>query len=155
LPTAAERSGDFRGLVRTSSGLLPAAIATQFGLASTGSANIYQQFTLSGGRLVPIALGTGFQYCQFGDPRATLNAAGQPQCTTAVNAAPNPALNVIPAGFIDPVAPKILAFMPPPSSNYFLDGSGRLQNLILQRFVQQERLYVTPRRPQHYERQQD
>src|SRR4051812_20616636 len=52
LPTDAERAGNFRGLVRTSSGFLPAAVAAQFGQTSTGDANIYQQFTLSGTRLV-------------------------------------------------------------------------------------------------------
>src|SRR4029079_4666990 len=73
LPTAAERAGDFRNLVRTSSGLLPTAVAARFNAASTGSANIYQQFQLVNGRLVPIVLPTGFQYCQFGDPRATIS----------------------------------------------------------------------------------
>src|SRR5262249_2080196 len=56
LPTAAERSGDFRNLTRTSSGLLPMDVAARFNLNSTGSSNIYQQFVLTNGRLVPIAL---------------------------------------------------------------------------------------------------
>src|SRR6266850_4920190 len=46
LPTAAERAGDFRNLVRTSSGLLPTDVAARFNLSSTGSASIYQQFLL-------------------------------------------------------------------------------------------------------------
>src|SRR3989440_12358509 len=66
LPGAAELSGNFNNLVRTSSGIVPAAVATQFGLTSVGNANIYQQFVLVSGRLVPIALATGNQYCQFG-----------------------------------------------------------------------------------------
>jgi hypothetical protein len=75
VPTAAERSGDFRNLVRTSSGLLPADVAARFNLASTGSSSIYQQFTLANGRLVPIILTGTNQYCQFGDPRNTGSAA--------------------------------------------------------------------------------
>ena len=55
LPTAAERSGDFSNLVRTSSGWLPTNIATQFNLSSIGPANIFQQFNLVNGRLVPLA----------------------------------------------------------------------------------------------------
>src|SRR6266536_2792002 len=42
VPTAAEIAGDFRNLVRTDSGVVPAAVASQFRLTSTGSANIYQ-----------------------------------------------------------------------------------------------------------------
>ncbi len=50
LPTAAERAGDFSGLVRTASGFLPAAVAAQFqsqtlNAASIGPADVYQQFT--------------------------------------------------------------------------------------------------------------
>src|SRR4029450_11462705 len=80
VPSAAELAGDFRNLVRTASGIVPQRVATQFGLTSNGNANIYQQFVLSNGRLVPIPLinipgrtpTTSYQYCQFGDPRATI-----------------------------------------------------------------------------------
>src|SRR6266498_4078803 len=72
VPTAAEIAGDFRNLVRTNSGYLPAAIASRFNQTSIGNANIYQQFVLASGRLVPIALAAGNQYCQFGDPRRIL-----------------------------------------------------------------------------------
>ena len=144
LPTAAERAGDFRNLVRTSSGLLPAAVAARFNAVSTGNANIYQQFQLVNGRLVPIVLPAGFQYCQFGDPRATISN-GAPVCTAAVNAVPNNALNVIPAAYIDPTAPKVLAFMPPPSADYFLDGTGLVRNYIVHRFVQQDETRYTLR----------
>lgn len=144
LPTAAERAGDFRNLVRTSSGLVPANIAARFNAASTGSANIYQQFQLINGRLTPIVPTTGFQFCQFGDPRATI-VNGAPMCTTAVNAVPNPALNIIPAAYIDPTSPKVLAFMPPPSNDYFLDGTGLIRNYIVHRFVQQDETRYTLR----------
>src|SRR5215212_4974856 len=38
VPSDAERTGDFRNLVRTSSGLLPASVAAQFNLSSAGNA---------------------------------------------------------------------------------------------------------------------
>ena len=152
LPTAAERAGDFRNLVRTSSGLLPAAVAARFNQTSTGPAAIYQQFTLVNGQFIPIQLvnipgrtpATSYQFCQFGDSRATI-VNGQPMCTPEVNASPIAGLNVIPTGFIDPIAPNILAFMPPPSDNYFLDGAGLVRNHIVSRFVQQDETRYTLR----------
>jgi len=145
LPTAAERAGDFRNLVRTASGWLPTDVAARFNQQSTGPANIYQQFTVVGGRLVPIILSAGNQYCQFGDTRFITGTGAAPQCTAATNALPNPALNVIPTTFIDPTAPKILAFMPPYSSDYFLDGAGLVRNYLVQRFVQQDETRYTLR----------
>src|SRR5215208_4045893 len=68
VPSEAERNGDFRNLVRTASGILPAAVAQQFNLSSNGNANIYQQYVLFNGRYIPIQLATGNQYCQFNDP---------------------------------------------------------------------------------------
>src|SRR6185369_9432389 len=100
LPDAAQVGGNFNNLVRTQAGIVPQSVATQFGLTSVGSTNIYQQFVLFQGKLVPIQLATGNQYCQFNDPRRLLvNQVFQgvtiptPQCTAAVNATPNPALN--------------------------------------------------------------
>ncbi len=152
LPTAAERAGDFRNLVRTSSGLLPPNVAAQFNAVVVQNPNIYQQFQLINGRLVPIVLvnipgrtpTTSYQFCQFGDPRATI-VNGAPMCTPEVNGLPNLALNVIPSAFLDPVAPKILQFMPPPSSDYFLDGTGLIRNYIVHRFVQQDETRYTLR----------
>jgi outer membrane receptor protein involved in Fe transport len=145
LPTAAERAGDFRNLVRTTSGWLPTDVATRFNLTSSGPPNIYQQFTVVNGRLVPIILGTGNQYCQFGDTRFIAGTAAAPQCTTATNATPIPGLNVLPTSFIDPTAPKILVFMPPPSSDYFIDSAGLVRNYIVHRFVQQDETRYTLR----------
>ncbi len=150
VPTPAELTGDFRNLVRTNSGYLPAAVATRFNQTSIGNANIYQQFVLSGGRLIPIALAAGNQYCQFGDPRRILVpqvvsgvTIQTPQCNATINAAANPALNIIPAAFIDPIGPKILAFMPP-AGDYFLDGNV-VRNYFLQRFVKQNETRYTLR----------
>jgi hypothetical protein len=150
VPSAAELAGNFNNLVRTASGLLPASVATQFGQTSVGSANIYQQFVLSQGKLVPIVLASGNQYCQFGDPRRILvpqvyqgTTLQTPQCTSAINATPNPNLNVIPPEFIDPIARKILAFMPP-AGGYFVDN-GVVRNYFLQRSVQQNETRYTLR----------
>src|SRR5256885_11907515 len=60
-----------------------------------------------------------------------------------VNATPNPALNIIPAEFIDPIAQKILAFMPA-SGGYFLDN-GNVRNFFLQRSVTQNETRYTLR----------
>jgi len=143
VPTAAQRAGDFRNLVRTSSGFLPADVATQFNQPSIGPANIYQQFTLVNGQLRPIILATGNQFCQFGDPRAIQTATG-PQCTAATNALPNAALNVIPTAFLDPTAQNILQFLPA-GSGYFIDEAGLVRNHVIQRSVQQDETRYTLR----------
>lgn len=144
LRTEAERNGDFRNLVRTSGGWVPASVAAQFPtVTSTGQTNIYQQFTLGpGGTLVPIVLTNNtFQFCQFGATNTSFNAAGQPQCTAAQNAAPNDALNVVPTAFIDPTARKVLEFMPF-GGDYFLDG-GLIRNYVVNRQVQQNETRYT------------
>src|SRR3989442_12456124 len=74
VPDATQLAGNFSNLVRTAAGIVPATVATQFGLTSVGNANIYQQYLLIGGKLVPIVLqpipGTSpvvnYQFCQFG-----------------------------------------------------------------------------------------
>lgn len=154
LPTAAERAGDFRNLVRTTSGWLPASVAAQFNQASIGTTAIYQQFVLSNGRLVPIVLQnipgrtptTSYQFCQFGDPRAVLVSTANgvmPMCTPEVNALPNDALNVLPKEFIDPIAPKVLQFMPE-GGGYFLDN-GLVRNFLVNRQVTQNETRYTLR----------
>ena len=142
LPSEAERAGDFRNLVRTNSGYLPADIATKFNQASIGPANIFQQFTISNGVFRPIALATGNQYCQFGDTRATI-VNGQPQCTATVNNTPNNALNVIPSAFLDPTALKILQLMP--KAGPYFDDSGLVRNYFLERSVRQDETRYTAR----------
>ncbi len=154
VPTAAERAGDFRGLVRTSSGILPSAVATQFGQTSIGNANIYQNYILVDGKLYPIVLSSGNQFCQFNDPRGIpvnqtiiVNGASRvvvtPQCNSSINATPNDALNVLPPEFMDPIAQKILAFEPPPGG-YFNDA-GSIRNFVLVRSVQQNETRYTLR----------
>ena len=146
LPTAAERNGDFRGLFRTANGWVPTSVAQQFNLVSTGPSNIYQQFTRdASGRLVPITLGTGQTYCQFGavpgTTGVTTNAAGQPVCTAAY--VPNDALNVIPTAFIDPTARRVLGYLPM-GGDYFLDN-GVIANYVVNRQVTQNETRYTLR----------
>jgi len=140
LPTAAERAGDFRGLTRTANGWVPNAVATQFGLVSTGPSAIFQQFVLNNGRLVPITLATGNRYCQFGEtPTSTV---GGPQCL-ASNTVVNDALNVIPQAYIDPTSQQILSFLPM-GGNYFLDN-GIIANYVVNRQVTQNETRYTLR----------
>jgi hypothetical protein len=154
LPTAAERSGNFRGLTRTSSGFLPSATALQYGQTSIGPSAIYQQFTVgAGGRLVPIILQTGFLYCQFGAanvtplPNAQYGGVVQPQCTAAQRLleteANNPNLNIIPASFFDPISLKLLGIMDP-AAGYFLDN-GLVRNYQSIRSIQQNETRYTLR----------
>jgi hypothetical protein len=122
LPTDAMRNGDFSGLVRTSSGWLPASVAAQFGLASVGNANIYQQFNLVGNLLQQI--------------KPTLaNPSGAPIQFTG---------NIIPQNMMDPVALKALQFMPHAGA-YFLDPNGNVKNFLVSRFVQQDETRYTGR----------
>lgn len=82
LPDAAMRGGDFSNIVRTSSGWLPASVASQFGLSSVGQSTIYQQFNLVNGQWKP---------------------------ASTIAAFPG---NVIPQSMFDPTALKALQFMP-------------------------------------------
>lgn len=138
LPTAAERTGDFRNLTRTSSGFVPTSIATQFGLASTGSTNIYNQYLLVGNQLQRLAVpGTNQRYCQFGE---TTTIAGSSYCSTAVLA--TDALNVVPQSFIDPTALKVLQFLPMPGQ-YYRNSAGGVSNYQVNRFVVQNETRYT------------
>ncbi len=148
LPTAQQLAGDFTGLMRTASGFLPTAVATQFGQTSIGQANIYQQFVNVGGNLYPIILNAGNQYCQFNDPRRILvtqqingSPVQVPQCNSTINAMANDSLNVVPTGFIDPIARQLAAYMPTPGA-YFLDN-GLVRNYTLIRSVKQNETRYT------------
>ncbi len=124
LPSAAERTGDFSNLVRTQSGFLPADVAAKFNQASTGPANIFQQFALNGTQLRPLAqtctvagVTTAF-FCQF----------------------PN---NRIPQNMLDPTALRLMALMPTPGE--YFDDSGLVRNYILERSVRQDEKRYTLR----------
>jgi len=63
VPDPNQLAGNFNNLVRTAAGIVPANVASQLGLTSVGNANIYQQFVLFQGKLVPIQLQGANQYC--------------------------------------------------------------------------------------------
>lgn len=88
LPNAAMRGGDFSNIVRTTSGWLPASVASQFGLTAMGPSTIYQQFNLVNGQMKPASAITPFPG------------------------------NVIPQNMFDPTAMKALEFMPPAGSYF-------------------------------------
>jgi Carboxypeptidase regulatory-like domain len=158
VPSAAERTGNFRGLVLTGSGWLPTSVATRFNLPSIGADNnVYQQFTVgAGGSLVPIIVpaGTGNQYCPFGwtptiggVTQVSFNAQNQPYCTSTqataqiANVGNNPALNIIPTAFLDPIGVKLMGFLNPPGE-YFIDN-GVVRNFFnLRQATQVERRYT-------------
>jgi outer membrane receptor protein involved in Fe transport len=126
LPTAAERAGNFSGLVRTNSGFLPAAVAAQFNQTSIGPADIFQQFRLdpATGKLVPLAQTctvngvTTATFCQFSG-------------------------NAIPQNMLDPTSLKLLSLLPS-GGDYFLDA-GLVRNFILTRSVTQNETRYTLR----------
>jgi hypothetical protein len=129
LPTAAERAGNFSGLVRTASGFLPADVAARFtsqttNAASIGPADIFQQFDLVNGRLVPRP-----QTC-------TVNGVTTATFCPYSN-------NTIPSNMIDPVSQRLLEFLPQPEG-YFLDN-GFVRNYTLVRSVQQDETRYTIR----------
>ncbi len=139
LPTAAERSGDFRGLVRTTSGYLPAAVAAQFGLTSVGPTNIYNQFVQVGNQFQRLAQPpTGARYCQFGE--ASTITGGY--CSASVAAIDS--RNIIPTNLIDPTSVALLQFMPNPTG-YYLNGNGGVSNFLVNRFVVQNETRYTAR----------
>src|SRR5262249_5045142 len=117
-------AGDFSNLARTNSGFLPVDVAAKFNQTSIGPANIYQQFSLNGGRLTPLpqtcaagGVTTAF-YCQFPG-------------------------NVIPQNMLDPTALKILQLMP--AAGAYFDDSGLVRNYIQARSVQQDETRYTLR----------
>ena len=70
-----------------------------------------------------------------------VNGIPTPQCLPEL--APNPALNIIPPAFLDPIGQKILA-LEPAAQGFFLDGNV-VRNYFLQRAVQQNETRYTLR----------
>ncbi|HEX8138068.1 MAG TPA: TonB-dependent receptor [Pyrinomonadaceae bacterium] len=129
LPTLAERNGDFSNLVRTNSGFLPADVAARFNQVPIGPAQIFQQFDLVNGRLIPRA--STALFTTFSDPsRAT---PSNPQ-----------GLNIIPRAYLDPTALRLLNDLMPAPGDYF-DDAGLVRNFILTRSVTQNETRYTLR----------
>ncbi len=145
LPTAAERAGDFRDSVRTTSGWLPSAVQARFNAPLNGAnSNIFQQFVLEGNQLRPIVLTstTLNRFCQFGET-PTSGGTANPQCLVA-NTNFLASRNVIPQAYLDPTAQRALQFLPE-GGDYFLDDAGLVRNAVINRFVRQDETRYTVR----------
>ena len=116
VPTAANRTGDFSGMVNTASGFLPANVAAQFGQAVTGDATIYQNYSVNSANqftLLPAPTGTA-TYVPF----------------------PN---NIIPKSLLDPSAVKALQYLAPAGAGgYYLNSNGTVSNLDNPRLLRQD-----------------
>ncbi len=114
VPTDAQRQGDWSNTVLTSSGTLPASVASQFGQASTGDATIYNQYSVVAGN----------QFVSLPAP-----AAGKTY-------APFPG-NIIPQSLLDPVYLKSLKYYAP-AGDFYLNGAGTVSNLYNPRLLRSD-----------------
>ena len=119
-PTPEMLRGDFSNTVVTSSGTVPASVAKQFGLASTGDATIYNQFAVVGSNQ--------FQY-------QTL-ATGQTY-------QPFPG-NIIPASMLDATFIKAGKYIPT-AQGYYTGSNGNVFNLFNPRLLSQDDKRLTIR----------
>jgi len=114
VPTEAMRNGDFSNLsVSAGQCWAPTAEAQKLGIASTGDTTIYQQFALVGNQLQAL-----------------------PKPATGQTYLPFPG-NVIPKSTMDPVALKLLQYVPH-GGPYSLDSGGNLVNYYMVRYVRQD-----------------
>jgi hypothetical protein len=132
LPTPAMLNGDFSNLTNVNNGWAPTSVVNQFQatlpagrkLATPFDSTIYQVFNpvmVNGQQqLQPIILGTATGGCGAG-------------FTTYC---PFPG-NALPSNLMDPVAKKILQFLPKPGP-YFIDGNGDLANYVGTSFVRDD-----------------
>ena len=141
LPTEAMRNGDFSNLVNVVNGWAPTEVFNQFEATlppgrtlranSAPESTIYQQFnlvTVNGQQqLEPIVLGTATGGC----------GAGYTMWCPFQN-------NILPASFIDPVAVKILQYLPK-AGHYFVNGNGDLANYVGSGFVRSDQRRYTAR----------
>lgn len=114
VPTAANRTGDFSGMVNTPSGFLPAAVAAQFNQKITGDATIYQNYSVSNNQFTLLPAPTG-------------NATYVPF--------PN---NTIPTSLLDPAALKALQYLAPSAGGYYLNSNGTVSNLDNPRLLRED-----------------
>ena len=116
VPTDAVRAGDFSNLVllnQQTGAYVPASLQSQFPASAflpNTNANIYNQFLQVGNQLVIAPLPASGIYPQFPG-------------------------NKIPPSMQDPVALKLLQFVPKQNVPYFLDGNGVLQNYLTYQYL--------------------
>jgi hypothetical protein len=117
-PTAAMRNGDFSGLSASTQCWAPAAEASRLGVLSAGDTTIYNQFAPVNNQLKALpAPATGQTYVPFPG-------------------------NVIPQSMLDPVAIKLLKYVPLGGA-YSLDSGGNLANYYLNNFSRQNEIRYT------------
>src|SRR5579884_939574 len=119
LPNQAMRNGDFSNLVALNgggtsggAGWAPASLKSLFPASafSSNSTVIYDQFNQVGNNFTIAPLPASGTYAPFPG-------------------------NKIPATMIDPVALKMLQYLPMPNTDYFLDSNGYIDNFVTYRFV--------------------
>lgn len=115
VPTAANRMGDFSGMVNTSSGFLPASVAAQFNQKVTADATLYQNYSVNSNQFTLLPAPTGnTTYAPF----------------------PN---NIIPTSLLDPTAVKALQYLAPAATGgYFLNSNGTVSNLDNPRLLRED-----------------
>ncbi|MDQ3256735.1 MAG: carboxypeptidase regulatory-like domain-containing protein [Acidobacteriota bacterium] len=125
LPAAEFRRGDFSDAVFVNGGVTTRAIAGRFNIPITGAVTLYDQFGapvngqfLRSNRRTPVA---NVLYPRFTN-------------------------NIIPQSYLDPVAQRILEFLPAPSDgDYFVSAVGQLRNVRSNRDVTNEEDRLTLR----------
>ncbi|MBZ5581789.1 MAG: carboxypeptidase-like regulatory domain-containing protein [Acidobacteriia bacterium] len=119
LPEAAQRGGDFSGLVNTPSGWLPQSVVNQFqsiapaAVGPVADSTLYNIYTVNGNQFTQTPL-----------------ASGQ----TAYPVFPG---NQIPSSMLDASAQKALAYIAQPGP-YFLNANGRISNIVAPRLLRQD-----------------
>jgi hypothetical protein len=125
MPSDAMRSGDFSNTVRVTNGdsaPVLASVASQFPGVTQTDSTLYQYFSPAAGN-------------QF-----TINA--KPASGSTLIPFPG---NKIPQSMLDPVAQKLLKYVPEPNTTPFLDTSGALANMITGRTLKNDNVRYTGR----------
>ncbi|HYL77500.1 MAG TPA: carboxypeptidase-like regulatory domain-containing protein [Bryobacteraceae bacterium] len=115
VPTDDMRKGDFSNLVKLAgqNAYVPTSLKSQFPASAflpNDNTNIYNQFIQVGKQFVIAPLATGAIYPQFPGNR-------------------------IPDSMIDPVALKLMQYVPKANTPYFLDSNGVIQDYVSQQYL--------------------
>ena len=126
MPTDTMRQGDFSNTVKTNADgndlvPVPASVAAQFPSVITSDDTNYNHYGV-----------TGSQFTKNPTP-----GSGQTYVPL-----PN---NIIPATMLDPVAQKLMAYLPEPNAPWFISPSGNLSNLVIQRSLKDDNNRYTVR----------
>ncbi len=130
VPTDAMRSGDFSNLVllQGQAAYVPKSITSQFPASAfqlTANTGIYNQFVQSGNQFLIAPLATGATYPQFPG-------------------------NVIPQSMMDPVAVKLMQYVPRQNTPYFLDSNGIIEDYVTSEYVTNQSVRYNTRIDQNF-----